>query len=185
MFRNRRVILSGEEREERLREDFSQAYTAHGAGILRYLLSAGMQTADAQDVLQNSFLTMWEMRTRIEDTANLAPLWFTIARHRMFDCFRKSRRSIPFSAELEQIPDRRNDYRELDRAVLRRRIAEVAAGNGRGVPADQNLRAVDPGDRGNIGTLRERRQEQGVPGAEKIDGSSRRLEGFSGKLKYF
>ena len=124
MFRNRRVILSEEEREERLREDFSQAYTAHGAGILRYLLSAGMQTADAQDVLQNSFLTMWEMRTRIEDTANLAPLWFTIARHRMFDCFRKSRRSIPFSAELEQIPDRRNDYRELDRAVLRRRIAE-------------------------------------------------------------
>ena len=43
----------------------------------------------------------------------------------MFDCFRKNRRSVPFSAELEQIPDTRNDYRELDRAVLRRRITEA------------------------------------------------------------
>lgn len=124
MFRNRRVILSEEEREERLREDFSQAYMAHGAGVLRYLLSAGMQTADAQDVLQNSFLAMWKLRTRIEDTTSLAPLWFTIARHKMYDLFRRNRRSVPFSAELEKIPDSRNDLRELDRTVLRRRIVE-------------------------------------------------------------
>lgn len=123
MFRNQQRNTP-EAREERLREDFAQAYTAHGPGILRYLLSEGMQTADAQDVLQNSFLTMWEMRDRIEDTGNLAPLWITIAKHKMFDCFRKSCRSVPFSAELDRIPDHRNDCRELDRAVLRQRIAE-------------------------------------------------------------
>ena len=58
MFRNRRVNSREERAEERLHEDFSQAYTTHGPGILRYLLSEGMQTADAQDVLQNSFLAM-------------------------------------------------------------------------------------------------------------------------------
>ena len=122
---SKRKVNSQEEREgERLRENFSQAYTAHGSGIFRYLLSQGMQTADAQDVLQNSFLAMWELRERIEDTANLAPLWFTIARHRMFDCFRKNRRSVPLSSALERIPDSRNALRELDHAVLRRRIAE-------------------------------------------------------------
>ena len=72
--------LEKEECGKSMKEDFSQAYTMHGPGILKYLLSAGMQTADAQDVLQNSFLAMWELRFRIENTENLAPLWFTIAR---------------------------------------------------------------------------------------------------------
>lgn len=113
-----------ESTEERLQKDFSQAYTEHGPGIIRYLISSGMQTADAQDVLQNSFLAMWELRFRIENTKELAPLWFTIARHKMFDLFRKNRRSLPLPTESERIPDPRNDFREIDQASLRRRIAD-------------------------------------------------------------
>ena len=102
-----RKIHSDEEQlsREQLEADFSAAYTAHGGEILKYLLSSGMQTADAQDVLQNSFLAMWELRFRIEDTKNLAPLWFTIARHKMFDLFRSSRRRwFPFTGEEQNIP---------------------------------------------------------------------------------
>lgn len=110
--------------EERLQKDFSQAYAEYGSGIIRYMLSSGMQTADAQDILQSSFLAMWELRDRIENTANLAPLWFTIARHKMFDLFRKRRLSIPLPSEMERIPDPHNGFRELDLTRLRRRIAD-------------------------------------------------------------
>ncbi len=110
---------------ERLKEDFSQAYAEHGPEIIRYLLSSGMQIADAQDVLQNSFLTMWELRFRIENTKELAPLWFTIARHKMFDFFRRSRRSFSLSEELDHVPASGNPLRELDQPYLRRRISEA------------------------------------------------------------
>lgn len=117
--------LEKEECGKSMKEDFSQAYTMHGPGILKYLLSAGMQTADAQDVLQNSFLAMWELRFRIENTENLAPLWFTIARHNMFDFFRGSRRTFSLSVELDWVPDPGNPLREMDQPYLRRRIAEA------------------------------------------------------------
>ena len=109
----------------RLKENFSHAYTTHGPGILQYLLSAGMQTADAQDVLQNSFLALWELRYRIEDTEHLAPLWFTIARHKMLDFFRGSRRTLSLSSELDQVPAPENSIRQMDRPYLRRRITEA------------------------------------------------------------
>ncbi len=111
--------------EECLREKFSQAYTAHGSEILKYLLASGLQTADAQDVLQISFLAMWELRFRIEDPGNLAPLWFTIARHRMFDFFRRSRRMFSLTSELDHLPDPGNSVHELDQEYLRKRIAEA------------------------------------------------------------
>lgn len=126
-----RKIHSDEEQlsREQLEADFSAAYTAHGGEILKYLLSSGMQTADAQDVLQNSFLAMWELRFRIEDTKNLAPLWFTIARHKMFDLFRSSRRRwFPFTGEEQNIPAPEGGMREQDQQYLRRRITAALAG---------------------------------------------------------
>ena len=112
-------------RQNHLKEDFAQAYTMHGPGILKYLLSVGMQTADAQDVLQNSFLSMWELRGRIQNTENLAPLWFTIAKHNLYDFFRKNRRSISLSSEIDHLPAPGNVFREMDHAYLRRRITEA------------------------------------------------------------
>ncbi len=121
-----RSLRWAEERDgECRRADFARAYTEDGPGVLRYLLAAGMQTADAQDVLQNSFLALWELRFRIEDTTHLTPLWITVARHKMLDFFRKSRRTVALPSGLERMPDSRNDLRELDRSVLRRRIAEA------------------------------------------------------------
>ena len=46
----------------------------------------------------------------------------------------------------------------------------VSAGEYRGVPADQNLRAVYPGARRDSGTFLEQRQEQSVPNGEETDG---------------
>ncbi len=108
-----------------LMEHFSQAYRKHGPEVLKYLTSSGLQSADAQDVLQNSFLAMWELRSRIDDTGNLAPLWFTIARHKMFDFYRKSRRALSFSSEQDLIAEPAASIHELDRNYLRHRIAEA------------------------------------------------------------
>lgn len=108
-----------------LKEDFSLAYTMHSQKILKYLISNGIQTEDAQDILQNSFLSMWELRWQIQNTKNLAPLWFTIARHKMYDFFRRCRRSVPLSSEMDHRPDSGDALREMDHSYLRWRITEA------------------------------------------------------------
>lgn len=116
---------SSENGKNRLEETFSRAYMEDGPGILKYLLSSGMQLPDAQDTLQNSFLVLWNLRFRIEDTEHLAPLWITIARHKMFDCFRRNRRTVPLTSEPDSISAPEKPCGEMDLSYLRRRITEA------------------------------------------------------------
>ncbi len=53
---------------------------------------------EAEDVVQDSFITAWKTRWRVRDAEKL-PAWLgTIARHRARDVARR-RRSVPFPAE--------------------------------------------------------------------------------------
>lgn len=110
------------------REDFSRAYESGSAELLRYLLASGMNAEDAQDILHNSFLVLWELRGKISPADALKPMWFTVARHKVVDFFRKNRRLKPLPPDLDNMPDRAAaPGRDLDNDYLRGRIADALA----------------------------------------------------------
>ena len=75
----------------------SRALFAIAYGVLQ-------DRAEAEDVVQDSFIKAWKSRWRVRDPEKF-PAWLaTIARHRARDVARR-RRTVPLSDELDEIPD--------------------------------------------------------------------------------
>lgn len=116
-----------ENEAELTREDFSAIYDQYAPDLLKYLLASGMNVDDAQDTVHNSFLVLWELRDKISGVESLKPLWFTIARHKMADSFRKKSRMRALPSDIDCIPDPNaaSPPGQHDNLYLRRRIANA------------------------------------------------------------
>lgn len=97
--------------------------------LTNWLVSTGSNYADACDLVQNTFVKIWQMRDdlREEDSA-VSGLAFTIARNLRKNSWRDNAR-LKFTDQLPDVPDRHDDLRLLDsdREMLRKRINEALA----------------------------------------------------------
>jgi RNA polymerase sigma-70 factor (ECF subfamily) len=81
--------------QESDREAFEQAYRALYEGLLHYAHSIVHSEAAAQDVVQQAFMEVWDMRSDLDPDRSLKALLYRIVRNRAYNQKRneKNRRS--------------------------------------------------------------------------------------------
>jgi RNA polymerase sigma factor (sigma-70 family) len=86
------VTTPGEAAAQRLAQGDQQAledcYRVYGP-LVRSYLRRFLPADDIDDVMQLTFLGLWQARTRIDPTLPIEPLLFTIARRRVIDTLRR------------------------------------------------------------------------------------------------
>jgi len=114
---------------------FTAVYQQHVERIYRYLLARTGSAEDAQDLTAETFHAALESFAAFDPAQGCAAAWLTgIARHKLADHFRRSRRMDP-SAQIEDQPDRAASTEEA--SAQRLQMAQVAAAL-RILPADRS-----------------------------------------------
>lgn len=104
----------------------AEAYALFGPRLLSYI-SRIVGPADAEDVLQRTFLDAWRLADRFDPARQRFSSWlFTIARSRALDT-RRARRRRPTVELTEDVGDDRRDEAErlADIDVVRRALAQL------------------------------------------------------------
>lgn len=68
---------------------FSELYRRHVNQVYYYIYSRVQNTADAEDICSETFITALETRHKLRDESRFKPWLFTIARNKVNDYFRK------------------------------------------------------------------------------------------------
>lgn len=85
------------------RSAFARLYDRHAARLYGWLTHIVGQPATAEEVLQDTFLQIWETAGSYDETLASPSTWiFLIARSRAYDSIRRSRRQPEF-ADLDRI----------------------------------------------------------------------------------
>ncbi|MBR4612683.1 MAG: RNA polymerase sigma factor [Kiritimatiellae bacterium] len=109
--------------------NIEQLYKDIAPKLTNWLVSTGSNYADACDLVQRTFLKIWEMRDDLqEDESQVSGLAFTIARNLRKNQWRDNAR-IQFTDQLPEVPTGPEEppLLDSDRAMLRKRIDEAFA----------------------------------------------------------
>ena len=109
-------------------EAFVALYNKYHRKLYYAALKMMQSEALAQDVIQNTFLKIWDIRTTLDPKRNFAAYISVICRNMIFDLFKKATYEETVKKELQQFadviePDREDDdfydtYKELlDKAI--------------------------------------------------------------------
>ena len=107
----------------------AEHYTAIAPKLTNWLVSTGSTYEDACDLVQRSFMKIWEMRDTLrDDDGAVSGLAFTIARNLRKNTWRDNSR-LKFTDELPEVPDESQDkpLLESDIEMLRKRLSEAFA----------------------------------------------------------
>ena len=74
---------------------FDAFYTRHSNALISFLCSKGLSQQEAEDLLQQAFLIIWEKRKEINPDLSLRSFLFTTAYRRMLNVFRDRKNSVP------------------------------------------------------------------------------------------
>ena len=74
---------------------FDAFYQRHSAALISFLCSKGLSQQEAEDLLQQAFLIIWEKRREIDPDKSLRSFLFTTAYRRMINLFRDRKNSVP------------------------------------------------------------------------------------------
>ena len=85
-----KLLRSGSEKA------FSMAYEMYAQRLLSFCFSYTKTKADAEEIVQDTFLKLWITRENIKNDNSLKPLLFTIARRKLVDFYRRRVNSISF-----------------------------------------------------------------------------------------
>lgn len=111
---------------EKTSPDFSKLYREHVNSVYYYLYSRVHNTADAEDLTSQTFITALEKMPELRDPGKFTPWLFRIARNKAMDYFRRSRRrpTEVFNEELDQSFSvlRQDDRLKQDRMIDLERI---------------------------------------------------------------
>jgi RNA polymerase sigma-70 factor (ECF subfamily) len=116
--------LMAEYQQGRL-EAFEQVYAALAPPLLAYLTSLARDRAQAEDLLQESFLQMHRSRRTYRPDLPVRPWAFAIARHVWLMDQRSRRRRPRPDGELPEIPVAAEALGLADRDTLRRALGTV------------------------------------------------------------
>jgi RNA polymerase sigma-70 factor (ECF subfamily) len=88
------------------KEAFTRLYLLYSGHIYGFALRLTKSAADAEDILQETFMRLWDNRSNLSDTSFKSYL-FTITYHLVIDHFRKQINSVDFHTFIE------SDYYQL------------------------------------------------------------------------
>ncbi|PPL03403.1 RNA polymerase sigma factor [Parapedobacter indicus] len=95
--RNQDRSRSGEAADEQL---FSDIYDHYWERLFRYVIRILPDEDDVADVLQETFVTFWELRNQLERVKSVKSYLFTIARNLAFKRFRERAKEADFADRL-------------------------------------------------------------------------------------
>jgi len=73
---------------------FEAFYGKHSAPLISFLRSKGLDKQEAEDLLQQAFLIIWEKRAEIDPSRSLRSFLFTTAYRRMLNVFRDRKDTV-------------------------------------------------------------------------------------------
>ena len=85
-FNSARYILA---LQEGSREAFDTIHMHYADHVFSFCMTQIRNRMQAQDIVQDTFMKLWEKRRDLDPNGNLRALILTIARHRIIDVFRK------------------------------------------------------------------------------------------------
>jgi RNA polymerase sigma-70 factor, ECF subfamily len=74
---------------------FKRFFEKHQEPLLSFLISKGMQLQEAEDILQQAFLVIWNKRNELQANRSVRSFLFTIAYNRMLNYFRDQKNIEP------------------------------------------------------------------------------------------
>ena len=72
---------------------FTQIYEAYADRLYSFVLKQLKNRSLTQDIVQDTFLRLWDNRSQLNSFGNLQAFIFTIAKHQVIDYFRKQVRA--------------------------------------------------------------------------------------------
>jgi len=107
---------------------FAAIYDHYVNQIYRYLLSHVGNSAEAQDLTSQVFLSALDGFSAYQHRGHFAAWLFTIARHKWMDYFRQDRRELPLAAVVN-LPSKDDSYLETlnleEIQMIRRAVCEL------------------------------------------------------------
>jgi RNA polymerase sigma-70 factor (ECF subfamily) len=102
---------------------FKQFFEKHHTYLYRFLLKRGMSEQQAEDLIQQAFVKIWEQRTEIDETKSLRSYLFRIAYTRMLNQIRDNKKfnddADPDSKAAQSQTDATLEQQELSNAIER------------------------------------------------------------------
>lgn len=77
-------------------EDFDKLYAIYSDLLYGFVLNLTKSSSEAKDILQETFLRLWQTRTKISEEKSFKSYIYTIARNLIIDSFRNQMRSVAF-----------------------------------------------------------------------------------------
>lgn len=84
------------------KEAFAQLYLLYSRRIYGFALRLTKSTADAEDILQETFIRLWDNRSKISSDTAFKSYLFKITYHLVIDHFRKQINSVDFQNFIER-----------------------------------------------------------------------------------
>ena len=91
---------------------FTQIYEAYADRLYSFVLKQLKNRSLTQDIVQDTFLRLWDNRNQLNSFGNLQAFIFTIAKHQVIDYFRKQVNELQSKKVLSQ---REHEIYELSR----------------------------------------------------------------------
>ena len=82
---------------------FVSIYNRHRSAVYTFCLKMLLDRDGAQDVMQETFLRVYENRTRLLNAGSFRAWLFTIARNQCLNTLRRDRRNVPLDPEDESV----------------------------------------------------------------------------------
>jgi RNA polymerase sigma-70 factor (ECF subfamily) len=89
------------------KEAFTRLYLLYSGQIYGFALRLTKSTADAEDILQETFMRLWDNRSNLSPEISFKSYLFKITYHLVIDHFRKQINSVDFHSFIE------SDYYQL------------------------------------------------------------------------
>ena len=90
---------------------FTQIYEAYADRLYSFVLKQLKNRSLTQDIVQDTFLRLWDNRNQLNSFGNLQAFIFTIAKHQVIDYFRKQVNELQFEDFMEYCENRQLTYR--------------------------------------------------------------------------
>lgn len=115
-------------------DDFKKYYNEYAKKLTNYLVANQVEYAKACDIVQESFIRLWNKRNDLQEDTSISAYVFQIAKNLRIDYLRAEKFSVV--VDVDDHPDEFIDETEptsaSDSAILRKRIKQALAE----IPAD-------------------------------------------------
>ena len=93
---------------------FTQIYEAYADRLYSFVLKQLKNRSLTQDIVQDTFLRLWDNRSQLNSFGNLQAFIFTIAKHQVIDYFRKQVNELQFEDFMEYCENQESDVSPED-----------------------------------------------------------------------